>query len=67
MIESEAAAAKAELLANVVATAQRLMKAEKDKSKITPSFIAEKVRRAADMFAADSPLPIDQQQAVVRV
>jgi hypothetical protein len=64
MIESEAAAAQAELLENVVATAQRLIKAEKDKSKITPTFIAEKVKRAADMFAADSPLPIDQQQAV---
>jgi Z1 domain len=64
MIESEAAAAQAELLENVVATAQRLIKAEKDKSKITPTFIAEKVKRAAEMFAADSPLPIDEQQAV---
>ena len=64
MIESEAAAAQTELLDNIVATAQRLIKAEKDKSKITPSFIAEKVKRAADMFAADSPLLIDQQQAV---
>ena len=64
MIESEAAAAQAELLENVVATAQRLIKAEKEKSKITPTFIAEKVKRAADMFAGDSPLPIDQQQAV---
>lgn len=64
MIESEATTAQAELLENVVATAQRLIKAEKDKSKITPTFIAEKVKRAADMFEADSPLPIDQQQAV---
>jgi hypothetical protein len=64
MIESEAAAAQAELLENVVATAQRLIKAEKNKSKITPTFIAEKVKRAADMFTAESPLPIDQQQAV---
>ena len=31
MIESEAAAAQAELLENVVATAQRLLKSEKDK------------------------------------
>lgn len=62
--QSEVAAAQAELLENVVATAQRLIKAEKDESKITPSFIAEKVKRAADMFAADSPLPINQQQAV---
>ena len=64
MIESEAVAAQAELLENVVATAQRLIKAEKDKTKITPTFIAEKVKRAADMFAAESTLPVDQQQAV---
>ena len=64
MIESEAAAVQAELLENVVATAQRLIKAEKDKTKITPSFIAEKVKRAADIFAVESPLPVDEQQAV---
>ncbi|MCF8208029.1 MAG: Z1 domain-containing protein [Rhodoferax sp.] len=64
MIESEAVAAQAELLENVVATAQRLIKTEKDKTKITPSFIAAKVKRAADIFAAESPLPVDQQQAV---
>lgn len=64
MIESEDAAAHAELLENVVATAQRLIKAEKDKSKITPTFIAEKVKRAAAIFAAESSLPVDHQQAV---
>jgi hypothetical protein len=64
MIESETAAAQAELLEDVVATAQRLIKAEKDKSKVTPSFIAEKVKRAADMFASESSVPIDQKQAV---
>ena len=64
MIESEAAAVQAELLDNVVATAQRLVKAEKDKTQITPSFIAEKVKRAADMFVTEGILPIDQQQAV---
>ena len=67
MIESESVAAQAELLENVIATAQRLIKAEKDKSKITPTFIAEKVNRAADIFATDSPLPIDQQQAVAHI
>jgi len=64
MIESEATTAQSELLENVVATAQRLIKAEKDKSRITPTFIAEKVKRAADMFTDESALPIDQHQAV---
>ena len=45
MIESEAAAAYAELLENVVATAQRLLKAEKDKSKITPKHWAPSLTR----------------------
>lgn len=64
MIESEVAAAQAELLDNVVATAQRLVRVEKDKSRITPSLIAEKVKLAANMFATGSQLSVDQQQAV---
>lgn len=53
-----------ELLENIVATAQRLVKAEKDKSKITPAFIAEKVSLATMMFAGDSPHLVDQNLAV---
>lgn len=64
MTVAEEAAAQAELLENVIATAQRLIKAEKDKSKITPAFIAEKVQKAAEMFAGDSSLAVDQKQAV---
>ena len=41
MTSSEEAAAQARLLEDVIATAQRLVKAEKDKSKITPAYIAE--------------------------
>jgi hypothetical protein len=63
MIASEEAA-RVELFENVVATAQRLVKAEKDKSKITPSYIAEKVHKAAEIFGAESPLAVDQQKAV---
>ena len=59
-----AAAAQAELLQNVIATAQRLVKAEKDKSKITPANIAEKVQKAAEMFAGESPFAVDQAKAV---
>lgn len=64
MTVAEEAVAQAELLENVIATAQRLLKAEKDKSKITPSFIAEKVHLAAMMFAGDSPNAVDQGKAV---
>lgn len=65
MNEKEDAGVQAELLENVVATAQRLVKAEKDKSKITPAFIAEKVSLATMMFAGDAPHLVDQSQAVV--
>ena len=64
MTGAEEAAARAELLENVIATAQRLVKAEKDKSKITPAFIAEKVQKAAEMFAGTSPFAVDQATAV---
>jgi len=65
MTSAEEAVAQAELLENVIATAQRLVKAEKDKSKITPTFIAEKVQLATAMFAGDSPHTVDQGKAVV--
>ena len=64
MTAAEEAAAQAELLENVIATAQRLVKAEKDKSKITPAFLAEKVQKAAGMFAGTSPFAVDQTTAV---
>jgi Z1 domain len=50
MTATEVAAAQAELLENIIATAQRLVKAEKDKSRITPAFIAEKVKMAMNLF-----------------
>jgi len=64
MTAAEEAAGQAELLENVIATAQRLVKAEKDKSKITPAFIVEKVQRATEIFAGDSPFAVDQARAV---
>lgn len=67
MTAAEDAAAQAELLENVIATAQRLVKAEKDKSKITPAFIAEKVQLAATMFAGDAPVAVDQGKAVAEL
>jgi hypothetical protein len=64
MTASEEAAAKAQLLEDVIATTQRLVKAEKDKSKITPAYIAEKVKLAAAMFASDPSLPLDEAKVV---
>ena len=64
MTAVEEASAQAELLENVIATAQRLVKAEKDKSRITPAFIAEKVQLATAIFAGDAPHAVDQGKAV---
>ena len=64
MTASEEAAAQARLLEDVIATAQRLVKAEKEKSKITPAYIAEKVKLAAAMFASDPPVPLDEAKVV---
>lgn len=64
MTAAEEAVIQAELLENVIATAQRLVKAEKDQSKITPAFIAEKVQQAATMFAGESGYTVDQGKAV---
>lgn len=64
MIAAEEAAAQAQLLEDVIATAQRLVKAEKDSSKITPSYISAKVKLAAAMFASDPPIALDEAKAV---
>lgn len=63
MTTAEEAAAQVQLLEDVVATAQRLVKAEKDSSKITPAYIADRVRQAAAMFASDPPVPLDEAKA----
>jgi hypothetical protein len=64
MTSAEQMAAQTELLENVIATAQRLIRAEKDKSKITPAFISAKVQLAMAMFAGDSSHPVDCDEAV---
>jgi hypothetical protein len=64
MTAAEEASAQTQLLEDVIATAQRLVKAEKDSSKITPSYIAEKVKLAAKMFATYPPVPLDEAKAV---
>lgn len=64
MTTAEDAAAQIALFDDVLATAQRLVKAEKDKSKITPAYIAEKVKLAAATFASDPPIPLDEAKVV---
>lgn len=64
MTVAEDIAAQNELIENVIATAQRLIRAEKDKSKITPAYIAAKVQKAVDMFTDDEPIAIEQQQII---
>jgi len=64
MTKAEETAAQAELLDNIIATAQRLVKAEKDRSRIDLAFITEKVKLATMMFAGDSPQNVDQDKAV---
>lgn len=56
--------AQADLLENIIATAQRLVKAERNKSLITPTFIADQVRLATSMFAKDEFDSVDQKHAV---
>jgi len=64
MSPADDASAKAEILENIIATAQRLVKAERDNSKITPAFIAEKVQLAARIFAGETPHSVDHGRAV---
>lgn len=64
MTVAEENAAQNELIENVIATAQRLIRAEKDKTKITPAYIAAKVQKAVDMFTDDERIIIDQQQII---
>lgn len=64
MTEAEVSSAQDELLDNVIATAQRLIRAEKDKAKITTVFIADQVKRAAAIFQTDKLPIIDQAKAV---
>ena len=65
MIVAEEIAVQTELLENIIATAQRLVKAEKDKSKITPNFIADRVQLAANMFISEPVVEIDLEKAVL--
>ena len=65
MISPDDSARQTERLENVIATAQRLVKAERDRSKITPAFIAEKVKLAVQVFAADVSDAIDEDRAVL--
>lgn len=64
MTAAENVAAQTQLLEDVIATAQRLIKAERDKSKITTVYIAERVKLAAAMFASDTSVPLDEAKVI---
>ncbi len=55
------------LLEDVISIAQTMLRREKDKSKITPALIAEKVRRAAANIEEPDTQPIDQEAAVAEL
>lgn len=61
---TEDASMQTELLENITATAQRIIRAEKDKSKVTISFIKDKVQLSAMMFGGHSVSEEVQNQAV---
>jgi hypothetical protein len=63
MSAAEEAAAQARLFEDVIAIAQRLVKAEKDSTKITPAYIAAQVKRASGMFDSDS-IALDETKVV---
>jgi len=64
MTAVEDAASRQELLENVIATANRLVRAQRDTSKITPAYIAEKVQKAAETFATETAFEVDKAKAV---
>lgn len=55
---------RANLEEDIIETARRLIRAEQDKTKRTPAFIAEQVRRAAKTHAEDLIEHIDQDQII---
>jgi len=52
---------------NVVSIAQTILLGEKDKSKITPSLIAEKVDLAVGLVAASESVEFDRQSAIAEL
>jgi hypothetical protein len=64
MTTADASSVQTELLENIIATAQRLVKAEKDKSVITPAFISDKVKLASKIFSDGEIDPVIQDKAV---
>lgn len=54
-------------LGNTISIAQTLLRNEKDKTEITPTLIAEKVKIAASILSASSVEPIDQEAAVAEL
>ncbi|WP_075256452.1 Z1 domain-containing protein [Herbaspirillum camelliae] len=64
MTVAEEIAVQNEIAENIIATAQRLIRAEKDKSKVTPTYIAAKVQMATEIFNRDGAVTVDQQAII---
>ena len=58
---------EAKLLEDTISIAQTMLRREKDKSKITPALIAEKVKRAAENVDEPGAEPVDQDAAVAEL
>ena len=58
---------EAKLLEDAISIAQTMLRREKDKSKITPALIAEKVKRAAENVDEPDAEPVDQEAAVAEL
>ena len=54
-------------LMDAISIAQTLLRAEKDKARVTPALIAEKVKLAASILVASHPDGIDQEAAVAEL
>lgn len=52
------------LIEDITDTARRLIRAEPDKTKRTPAFIAEQVRKSTATHAGDSASSVDQDQII---
>ena len=64
MSETEENVLQNELIENVIATAQRLIRAEKDKAKVTPPYISDRVDKAIAIFCDEGLSELDKQRVI---
>jgi hypothetical protein len=64
MSETEENVLQNELIENVIVTAQRLIRAEKDKTKVTPAYISDRVDKAIATFCDEGLSELDKQRVI---